>query len=286
LTARRAVGRTATARRVAVTGSQSGIGLAVRRRLEAAGTQVIGVDLPGKGAEVEADLSAKSGRAAAVYALLKRSRGVLHGVVANAGVESRDAALTFGVNYHGVVELLDGLRPALAKARRAAAVVTVSHAVMITPGLRNAAATALLAGRDRRAALLAGPGPGASYAVSKLAVARWIRRHAPTPAWAGSGISLNGICPGVVQTPLLEKALADRFKGRVIAAMPKPVGEVSRPDDLAGIFEFLLSPDARFIVGQLLVADGGVESLWRELDWPQPWDISIARFLLKLTRAS
>lgn len=270
-------------RRIAVTGSQSGLGLAIRRRLEAGGAEVIGVDLPGKGAEVEADLSKPAGRAAAVRGVLTRCRGTLQGLVANAGVDA-DAQLTFAVNYRGVVDVLEGLRPALVKAKRAAAVVTVSHAVMITPGASLQAANALLAGRDRRAALLAGPSPGAPYAASKLAVARWIRLHAPAPEWAGSGVSLNGVCPGAVQTPLLEKDLADKLKGPMIRAMPKPVGETAKPEDLAGIYEFLLSADARFVVGQLLVTDGGIESMWREADWPRPWDISLPRFLLKLSR--
>lgn len=276
--------RRAAVRRIAVSGSQSGLGLAIRRRLEAGGAQVIGIDLPGKGAEVDADLSTAEGRAAAVQGVLARCRGVLNGLVANAGIDSKDAPLTFAVNYHGVVDLLTGLRPALAKAAPAAAVVTVSHAVMITPGLSSAAADALLAGRDRRAAFLAGRTPNAPYAVSKLAVARWIRAHAASPDWAGSGVSLNGVCPGAIQTPLLEKDLADRFKGPMIRAMPKPLGAIAQPEDLAGIFAFLLSADARFIVGQLLATDGGVESLWRGSDWPQPWDISLPRFLYKLSR--
>lgn len=274
--------RAAGARRIAVSGSQSGLGLAIRRRLEAGGAKVIGIDLPGKGAEVEADLSTAEGREAAVKGVLGRCGGVLQGVVANAGIDSSDPRLTFEVNFLGATELLDGLRPALAKAGRAAAVVTVSHAVMITPGASAAAARALLAGQIGRAAFYAGRSPGAPYAASKLALARWIRQLAPSAEWAGSGISLNGVCPGAIQTPLLEKDLADRLKGPMIRAMPKPLGEIARPEDLAGIFEFLLAPEARFVVGQLIVSDGGIESMWRGEDWPAPWDISMPRFLLKL----
>lgn len=267
---------------VALSGSQSGLGLAVRRRLEAEGTRVIGIDLAGKGAEVAADLSTEAGRRAAVEGVLQACAGTLHGLVANAGIDSSDAALTFAVNFHGVVDLLAGLRPALARAGRAAAVVTVSHAILVTPGVRSSAADALLAGHDRRAAFYAGRSTGAAYAVSKLAVARWIRHHAATPEWAGSGISLNGVCPGAIRTPLLEKDLTDVIKGPMIRAMPKPLGEIASPEDLAGIFAFLLSPAARFIVGQLIVSDGGIESLWREQEWPRPWDISLPRFLLAL----
>lgn len=279
-TRKRRVG--AHAPQVAISGSQSGLGLAIRHRLEASGWQVIGIDLPGKGAEVEADLSTAEGRSAAVEGVLQRCGGPLQGLVANAGIEVPDAARTFQVNYFGVVDLLEGLRPALAKAGRAAAVVTVSHAVMVTPGLRGAAADALLAGHTRRAALYAGRAPAAPYAVSKLAVARWIRRHAPLAAWAGAGISLNGVCPGAIQTPLLEKDLADKIRGPIIRAMPRPLGEIAKPEDLAGVFEFLLSPAARYVVGQMLVADGGIESMFREADWPQPWAISLPRFLFKL----
>lgn len=270
------------ARCVAISGSQSGLGLAVRQRLQAAGWAVIGIDLPGKGAEVQADLSTPEGRQAAVQGVLDRCEGTLHGLVANAGVDSPTFQLTVNVNFRGAVELLEGLRPALARAGRAGAVATVSHAVHISPGLRAAAAEALLAGHDKRAALYAGRSPGAAYAVSKLALARWIRRQAATPEWAGEGLSLNGVCPGAIQTPLLEKDLADKMKGPIIRAMPMPLGAIAQPQDLAGIYEFLLSPEARYVVGQMLVTDGGVESLWRGDDWPTPWDISMPRFLFKL----
>ena len=133
-------------RTVAVSGSQSGLGLAIRQRLAADGWRVIGIDLPGKGAEVEADLSSSAGRKKAVAGVLKQCGGVLHGVVANAGVDSPKAELTFQVNFFGVTELLEGLRPALARAERPAAVVTVSHAIAISPGIPDKAVAALLGG--------------------------------------------------------------------------------------------------------------------------------------------
>ena len=68
----------------------------------------------------------------------------------------------------------------------------------------------------------------------------------------------------------------------IIRAMPKPLGRNSKPEDLAGIYEFLLSPQSRYIVGQMITADGGVEATWRGDDWPRAWDVSTARFLIKL----
>ena len=118
--------------------------------------------------------------------------------------------------------------------------------------------------------------------MSKLALARWIRREAPGNDWAGSGITLNGICPGPIVTPMLEHDMADKMKGPIIRAMPKPTGETANPADLAGLYGFLLGPDARYVVGQMLMADGGVESQWRGEDWPKAWSISAARFVLQL----
>ena len=73
-------------RTAVVTGSQSGLGLAIRLELEAKGWRVLGVDLPGNGAEVTADLSNETGRAAAASAILADSDGRLDAVAANAGV--------------------------------------------------------------------------------------------------------------------------------------------------------------------------------------------------------
>ena len=268
---------------ITVSGSQSGLGLAIRRHLESVGLRVIGIDLPGKGAEVEADLSKPTGRQRAVQGVLDACGGTLQGLVANAGIDSKEAALTFAVNYDGAVDLLKGLQPALARAAKhggASAVVTVSHAVMISPGIKVRAADALLEGKHGRARLWLGG--GMPYPVSKLALARWIRREAPGADWAGAGISLNGVCPGAIETPMLEKDLKDKIKGPIIRAMPKPLGRNSKPEDLAGIYEFLLSPHARYIVGQMITADGGVEATWRGDDWPRAWDISMARFLINL----
>lgn len=272
----------ATPRVIAVSGSQSGLGLAIRERLAADGARVIGIDLPGKGAEVEADLSTAAGRTKAVAGVLRQCGGVLHGVVANAGVDSPKAELTFQVNFFGATELLEGLRPALAKAERPAAVVTVSHAIAISPGIPDKAVDALLDGDTERAERALGRFTPNPYPVSKLALARWIRRQAPGERWAGSGIPLNGVCPGPIVTPMLEHDLADPVKGPIIRAMPRPTGDTAHPADLAGLYAFLLGADARYVVGQMLMADGGIESQWRGDDWPKAWSISAARFVFQL----
>ena len=86
----------------------------MRERLEADGDRVIGVDL--RGAEVEADLSQPEGRRAAIEGVLERSGGALDRVVACAGLGSHltDLPLIASVNYFGAVDVLDGLRDAMA----------------------------------------------------------------------------------------------------------------------------------------------------------------------------
>jgi NAD(P)-dependent dehydrogenase (short-subunit alcohol dehydrogenase family) len=122
-----------------VTGSQSGMGLAIRSELESTGWRVLGVDLPDKGAEVSADLSTGAGRTAAADAILAACAGRLDAVAANAGVDVPRPELVFGLNYLGVVELLGLLRPALAAAGGARVAVNVSNAIFVTPGIPPAA---------------------------------------------------------------------------------------------------------------------------------------------------
>jgi NAD(P)-dependent dehydrogenase (short-subunit alcohol dehydrogenase family) len=258
-----------------VTGSQSGMGLAIRGELAAQGWRVLGVDLPGKGAEVSADLSTDAGRAAAAEALLAACEGRLDAVAANAGVDVPRPELAFGVNYFGVVDLLARLRPALVAAGRARVAVNVSNSIFVTPGIPLAAVQSLLDGNPVRAARLLEAQPALAYQVSKLAVARWIRESAPSPTWAGAGISVNGVCPGPVMTPLLERDLADPRKGPMIRRLPRPLGEFTTPEAVAGLFAFLLSERARFLV---ICIDGGNEAAWRASDWPRAWGIELSAF--------
>ena len=114
------------ARTAVVTGSASGIGRATRRRLEGDGWRVLGVDL--HDAEVEADLATADGRRWMLDTVTHLSGGVLHGVVACAGVSGRTnpPELVVRLDHFGAVATLEGLRPLLAAADEGAAAVAVS----------------------------------------------------------------------------------------------------------------------------------------------------------------
>ena len=268
---------------IAITGSQSGMGLAFRTLLEKSGYTIIGIDLPGKGAEVEGDLSNKEERIRVVRDILDKCGGKLYGMIANAGVDQSNVLLVFEVNYFGVIELLEGLQGALAANGNARVLITASNSVVITPGIPEAPVDDLSNNKLEAAISSLGEAHSMAYQVSKLAVVRWMRNHAATIKWAGSGISMNAIAPGAVLTPLLEKDLADPQKGPLIQALPRPLGEFAKPEDVAGLVQFLISEAAKFIVGQLIVIDGGMEALWREKDWPSVWNIHMDEFMKKLT---
>src|SRR5262245_48744845 len=99
---------------VVITGAASGIGAAVRRRVERDGHRVVGVDL--RGAEIEADLSDVGGRDAAVARVRALAPQGLDGLVACAGLGPHvaDHASIVSVNYFGAVAVLAGLRDLLA----------------------------------------------------------------------------------------------------------------------------------------------------------------------------
>lgn len=271
--------------KIVITGSQSGMGLAFRNYLEALGEEIIGIDLPGKNAEVAADLSTEEGCAAAVIKVLEFSGGKLKGVIANAGVDNNSAKLVFGLNYFGVVRLLDGLHGALSANNGARVVITASNSIYITPGIPLDVAVALNENDMGKAIALIGNNVKGIYQASKLAVVRWMRINAPSKKWAGNNITMNAIAPGAVLTPLLEHDLADPAKAPFINALPRPLGDWSKPEDIANIVQFLISGNARFIIGQVIIADGGMEATWRCTDYPQPWQIGEEEFIKKLTQS-
>jgi NAD(P)-dependent dehydrogenase (short-subunit alcohol dehydrogenase family) len=247
------------------------MGAAIAARLRETGKIVIGVDLPGKGAEIEGNLARAEDRQEIVARVLEMTGGVLHGLVGNAGVDSENVPLVLSVNYLGVIDLLNGLHGALVAAQGASVVVNVSNSIAITPNVPQEPVGALLDDRFDDAVAMLSAEPQRAYQVSKAALARWIRTNAARSQWAGKRITVNGVCPGPVQTPLLEHDLDDPQKRDAILGLPRPLGEFTPPAAIADLFEFLLSERARFVIGQLIMIDGGIEATYRGADYPSPW---------------
>ena len=249
-------------RTTVITGSGSGLGAAIRSRLEAAGERVIGVDL--RGQEIDADLSTSAGRSAAMNEVLEASEGSIDGLVVCAGLgpHVQPRATIVSVNYYGAVEVLDGLRPALASGDRPAAVAISSNSIGMVPINDPALIDAMLGGTEADATALAPDFDGSSvYAMTKIALARAVRRRAEV--WGRAGVRLNAIAPGPVNTPLLQGSLDDAVLGPLVDALPIPLDRRADPDDVAGSVVFLLGPDAGFVHGSVLFADGGTDAVVR-----------------------
>ncbi len=67
-----------------------------------------------------------------------------------------------------------------------------------------------------------------AYPAAKLALAHWVRRNATGPDWAGSGLRLNAIAPGMIDTPMVAGMRADPEAGPLLDMLPIP-GRPARP---------------------------------------------------------
>jgi len=71
-----------------------------------------------------------------------------------------------------------------------------------------------------------------------------------------SGIRVNAVCPGYIQTPMSAAIDSPEFIENYIKTKI-PLGRVGKPEDISGVFAFLASDDAAFITGETIVVDGG-----------------------------
>lgn len=247
-----------------ISGAASGIGAATMTRLQADGHRTIGIDL--RGTDIDADLSTPTGRANAVAAVEAASPEGIDGLVPCAGIAGytgTDPALLISVNYFGAVALATGLRPLLAKSGAASVVLIASNSVVCQPGwTSDGVVEACLADDEDQARTLAAQHEAVMmYPVSKFALATWARREGVKPEWAGSGIRVNSIAPGLISTPMTDELRKDPVFGPFADLYPNALGRPGRPEEIAALLAFLLSAESSLIVGNMIVIDGGTDAL-------------------------
>jgi 3-oxoacyl-[acyl-carrier protein] reductase len=230
-----------------VTGGTRGIGLATARAVVVAGATVV---LTGRDEARAKEAAASVGAsglaldvtdAKAVSSLVRgvaKEHGKLDIVVANAGI-MEDALL--GMIKEDLVD------------------TTLSTNVAGTLHTVQAAARAMMRKKTGSIVVLAsivgeyGSAGQTVYAASKAAVANIARSAAKE--LGRSGIRVNAVAPGVIETDLTaglsEDAKAEN-SGRT------PLGRLGRPEEVANAIRFLVSDEASFITGQVLGIDGGL----------------------------
>ncbi len=249
-------------RTTVITGAASGIGAAIRTRLENNGERVIGIDL--RGTEIAADLSTHDGRQSAIKAIRDEADDGLDGLVLCAGLGSHleDLALIISVNYFGTVELLDGLLPDLAGRPAAAALAIASNSAQYAPFADYEFVSAMLEDNEEKAReLVASQNGFLAYGGSKYALCCAVRRRAER--WGAEGVRLNAIAPGATQTPMLQATIDHPIYSKGLASLKVPLGRNADPEDIASVMVFLQSREAAFVHGSIIYVDGGNDATMR-----------------------
>jgi NAD(P)-dependent dehydrogenase (short-subunit alcohol dehydrogenase family) len=162
---------------------------------------------------------------------------------------------------------LEHLRPLLLGSDAPRAAVVASFSALQD---NDDALVDLLRTGDERAAVdsadeLAGAGDGGLiYASTKRAIAEWVREQAPTHEWAGAGIPLNAVGPGVILTPMTEELLQTPDGREALMAMvPMPLNGPAPADVIAATLAWLTEAGNTHITGQVLFVAGGADAVIR-----------------------
>ena len=242
----------ATGKRAIVTGAASGIGQAVAMRLLREGAQVVAADLneAGMAPVVQAggtpfigDLATDADRDLLVdigqgFDYLVNAAGIIR-LKPILEFTTQDIRDIYAINVEGTWDLVSRIGRTMP---RGSAIVNLSSS----------------------SAKLAATTEAAVYASSKTAVLSITRSFAY--AFAPSGVRVNAICPGIVDTPMQERVLADvaAKRGMTVEELSTarnktvPLGRSSSADECAGVIWFLLSDESGYMTGQAINFTGGL----------------------------
>jgi NAD(P)-dependent dehydrogenase (short-subunit alcohol dehydrogenase family) len=95
----------------------------------------------------------------------------------------------------------------------------------------------------------------AAYAASKHAVIGLTKAAALD--YAAAGVRINAVCPGIIETPMMDRFSGGTDEGRQRVIGQEPVGRMGRPEEIASAVLWQCSDLGAFTVGHALVVDGG-----------------------------
>lgn len=75
--------------------------------------------------------------------------------------------------------------------------------------------------------------------------------------YAQSNVRINAICPGIIQTPMMDRFSGGTPEGRARVIAQEPIGRMGKPEEIAAAALWLCSDEAAFVVGHAMVIDGG-----------------------------
>jgi NAD(P)-dependent dehydrogenase (short-subunit alcohol dehydrogenase family) len=75
--------------------------------------------------------------------------------------------------------------------------------------------------------------------------------------YAKSNVRVNAVCPGIIETPMMDRFSGGTAEGRERVIAQEPVGRMGKPEEIAAAVLWLCSDAAPFVVGHALVVDGG-----------------------------
>lgn len=223
---------------VVVTGGMRGIGAAVASAFEVAGDRVAILDVT-EDAPYRCDVGDRSAVEEAIDAV-ERDLGSVEVLVNNAGVAFLGPSETFpedewrrtlDVNVTGAFFASQAVgRRMLARGRGVIVNVASINATEAFP--------------ERLA-----------YCASKAALR--MLTEVLAVEWAGRGLRVNAVSPGVTRTEMVDRAIESGLVSEELYLRRTPVGRLGRPEDVAAAVLYLASDAASFVTGATLVVDGG-----------------------------